>query len=102
MKIAVDNKVVLELNKTRCKVICNDIPSDVFVADMERRVEYIIQHKYKKCFKRLKDEWEPRLKSAGVQSIPLDEDAFAELVFAQPDYKCRKKREDEAAAKELL
>lgn len=51
-------------------------------------------HKYEQCFDRLKKEWEPKLKAAGVAMIPTDNDAFAQLVFSQSGYKNRKVRED--------
>ena len=101
MQIHVDGNKVLELNNTKMKVIKNDIHEDEFQADMERRVNWILSHKYERCFEKLKKEWEPKLKAAGVDSIPLDNDAFAELVFAQPDYKDRKKR-DIDSTKQLL
>jgi hypothetical protein len=95
MKFLVDNKEVYEFTDTIKKVICNEVLEDIFVEDMERRVKYIVEHKYKQCLKRLKDEWEPRLKSKGIRSIPLDDDEFAQLVFQQSDYQDRKKREKE-------
>ena len=49
--------------------------------------------------KRLKDEWEPKLKAAGVKSIPLDDDELAELIFSQSDYKNRSARDLEAKGK---
>lgn len=93
MQIHVDGKKVLELNNTKMKVIMNDVHEDQFQEDMERRVNWILQHKYERCFQRLKQEWEPKLKASGVQTIPLDDDAFAEVVFAHPDYKSRKQRD---------
>lgn len=98
MKVMVDGQMVCELNDTQKKVIMNDIMSDVFDADMKRRVNYILMHKYERCFERLKKEWEPKLakKERNISSVPLDKDAFAELVFSQKDYKDRKAREDEA------
>jgi len=96
MKVQVDGKELYELNATQKKVICHDIPDEVFEEDMKRRLQYILMHKYEQCFKRLKEEWEPKLKANGVDAIPLDADAFAELVFAQPNYKNRSARELEA------
>jgi hypothetical protein len=95
MKFLLDNKEIYEFTDTIKKVICNEVLEDIFVEDMERRVKYIVEHKYKQCLKRLKDEWEPRLKSKGIRSIPLDDDEFAQLVFQQSDYQDRKKREKE-------
>lgn len=97
MKFKVDDTEVFEINETKQKVLKNDIHSDEFDEDIKRRVKYIIEHKYEQSFKRMKDEWEPKLKVAGVKAIPLDEDEFAQLVFAQPAYKDRKARDLEIA-----
>lgn len=97
MKISVNDSVLFTLSETQKKVICNDIHADEFEADMNRRLQYILTHKYEQCFKRLFEEWMPKLKEKGVKSIPLDESEFAELVFAQPEYKCRKTREEQNA-----
>ena len=99
MKIQVDGKEVYSLNETKKKVIQNDILSEIFQEDMERRAKYIIEHKYERCLERLKLEWEPKLRER-VSSLPTDQDALAELIFSQPDYKNRSKREQEAKAQE--
>lgn len=101
MKIQVNNIDLFELNETQKKVLCNDISSDIFDADMKRRLEYILMHKYERCFDRLKKEWEPKLAANGLKAIPTDRDEFAQLVFAQPNYKCRKTRDAQAKAKAL-
>lgn len=97
MKIKVNDQDLFELSETQCKVICNDIHKDEFDADMKRRLEYILTHKYERCMERLKNEWLPKLKSR-VDSIPVDDQKLAELIFSQPDYQCRKTREDAAKA----
>lgn len=95
MKISINDQEIFTLTETQKKVIQNDIPSEIFDEDMKRRIRWVIlDEKYKKCFERLKKEWEPRLKANGVTSIPLDEEAFAELVFSQPNYKSRSQRGD--------
>jgi len=101
MKIKVDNEDVFELTATQKKVIKNDIDEDIFDADMKRRVRYIIEHKYERCFERLKREWEPKLAAKGIESLPTNRDAFAELVFTQPEYKSRKQKKLEAEAAAL-
>jgi len=93
MKISVNGQDLFELSDIQKKVICNDIHEDIFEQDMKRRLEYILKHKYERCLMRLKQEWEPKLASR-VEALPTNADKFAELVFAQPDYLCRKKRED--------
>lgn len=98
MKISVNDTELFTLSETKEKVLKNDIHADEFDADMKRRLEWVLSHKYEQCFKRLKEEWEPKLKAAGVASIPTDNDAFAELIFARPEYKDRKAKEIAAAA----
>lgn len=93
MKIKVDNEEVLNLSETQKKVIQNDIHEDIFNDDMKRRVRYILMHKYEECLKRLKKEWEPKLKER-VPSFPSNDEEFAELIFAQPDYKSKKHRHE--------
>jgi hypothetical protein len=93
MKIKVDNEEILELSETQKKVIKNDIHEDEFDADMKRRVAWVLTHKYEQCFDRLKKEWEPKLTSKGAAMLPTDRDAFAQLVFSQPEYKGRKEKE---------
>ena len=97
MKISVDDKELLNFSETRKKVIMNDIASENFDDDMCRRLKHVLEHKYEQCFKRLKEEWldNGRLAKNGVQSIPTNPDALAELIFSQPDYKNRSDREKE-------
>ena len=101
MKFNVDDETIYELNETKQNVIKNEVHSDEFNEDIKRRVKYIVDHKYEQCFKRLKAEWEPKLKASGIKTIPLDEDEFAQLVFAQPAYKDRKARDVEEANAKL-
>lgn len=95
MKISVDDKELFTLTETQKQVIQNDIHSDIFESDMKRRIHYILMHKYERCFLRLKKEWDEKLKNNGVDSIPLDEEKYAQLVFSQPNYKNRTQREME-------
>lgn len=93
MKISVDGIEILHLSETQKKVIMHDIPQEIFEQDMCRRLCYILTHKYEQCMKRLKEEWIPRLKENGMQSMPLDDEMLAEIIFSQPGYKDRSARE---------
>lgn len=93
MKISVDDQELFRLSETQKKVIKNDIHEDIFDEDMKRRLQWVLTHKYERCFERLKKEWDPKLAANGVSMIPTNPDAYAELVFAQPSYKNRSKRE---------
>lgn len=102
MKISVNDQELFTLTETQKLVIQDEIPAEIFDEDMKRRLQYILTHKYERCFERLKKEWEPKLKANGVQSIPLNEEAFAQLVFAQPDYESRSQREANADRPRIL
>lgn len=99
MKIRLDNDEVFELTQIQQKVIQNDIPSEIFVDDVKRRLKHEMENKYQQCYRRLKEEWEPKLAERGVEMIPTNQDAFAQLVFTQPDYKDRSKRNKEEKEK---
>ncbi len=94
MKIYMDSEQILELKEIHQKVIQNDIPTDIFKADMKRRVQYILTHKYKRCLERLKKEWMPKLKER-MDSIPSNDEDLAALILSQPDYKNRQTRDAE-------
>lgn len=64
--------------------------------ELEKRMAWILQHKYERCLERLKLEWYPKLEARGVESIPSDEEEFCNLVFSQPDYKNRSERDKES------
>ena len=96
MEIKVNDSSVFELNETKESVIKSIINEDEFISDMSRRVEWVLQHKYEQCFKRLQEIWTPKLIADGATSLPTDPDAFAQLVFARQDYKSRKQLDLEA------
>lgn len=92
MKVFLDNKEILVISDTMLKTILNDISEDI-MDDIEGRIIWVITHKYKQCFSRLKAEWDPKLASRGIEMIPTNKEKYAELVFSQPDYKSRTERE---------
>lgn len=98
MKISVNDKELYTLSETQKKVIKNDIHDDIFEDDMKRRLNWVLMHKYERCFARLKKEWDQKLVANGIKSVPTDPDEYAQLVFSQPNYKDRKAREVENGA----
>lgn len=95
MIIKLDDEVIFELTETQKKILANDIEENLLKEDVKRRLKYILQHKLERCCSRLKSEWEPKLKKQGEKSIPLDEEEFARVVFAQRNYKDKKARVEE-------
>lgn len=99
MKVSVNDVELFELTETQKKVIKNNIMEDIFEEDMKRRLKWVLMHKYEQCFIELKKEWDQKLASNGIDAVPTNPDKYAELVFSQPNYKCRKDREDESKLK---
>ena len=95
MKISVDGQEVFSLSETQEAGIKSEIPDDIFDADMKRRLEWVLTHKYEQCFERLKKEWEPKLKER-YQMLPSGDDAIAQLICSQPDYKDGKAKQVES------
>lgn len=99
MKVSVNDAELFTLSDIKKQVIAHDINVDTLEDDLKRRLRYILKHKYERCLARLKEQWIPKLKENGVTEIPLDDDAFAQLVFDQPNYKDKKEREAEESPK---
>lgn len=94
MKISVNDVELFTLSQIELDVIANDIPTENLEVDLKRRLQWaLIDEKYERCYKRLFDEWFPKLAARGVQSIPTDKYLFAQLVFSQPDYRSRSQRD---------
>lgn len=101
MKISVDDKELFSLSDIQKSVIKDYVHEDIFDADMCRRLCWVLTHLYDQAFKRLKDEWELKLRDR-VESVPTHPDRLAELIMSQPDYKCRKTRDAENALNPLI
>jgi len=94
MKIQVDGKQVLELQEWQKNVIKNEIHDDAFQEDMERRVRWILEHKFEMCWERFQKEWLEKLRAdPSIQSIPAGKKEFTELVMSHSEYKSRSQRE---------
>lgn len=98
MKISVNDNELFTLSEVQKKVIAHNINADELDADLQRRLRWVINHKYEQCMKRLREEWLPELKKRGCESVPLDDDAFANLVFSQEDYMDRKQLDNKLKA----
>lgn len=85
-KVKYDNQDSFDIPTWWQKVIENDVADD-FDIDTQRRLKWVIEHKKDQCLKRMKEEWIPKLKAKGLESIPLDDEAFVNLVIGQPEYK---------------
>ena len=93
MKIFADDVLIFEISDTDYKILADEISEDKLNEEIKRRIKWIITHKIEGCFKRLKQEWEPKLVTAGYDSLPTNRDKYADLVFKHPLHKNRKKRD---------
>lgn len=92
--VIVDGKEEFKITKTHKKLLkFQKQKPDEFA---KSQMKWILTHKYERCMERLRKEWEPKLASRGNTLIPIDDDAFAELVFSQSDYKNRSQRDAES------
>jgi hypothetical protein len=96
MKINIDDQYFIEMTDLQERVIKHFIFDEDFQDDMIRRVEEAITGKYLNCFRRLKEEWDPKLEESGISMIPTNKDEYAKLVFSQPNYKSRSQRDSKA------
>ena len=91
MRISVDDQVLFSLSEVQKKVIMDEIDSDEFEIEMKRRLQWVLMHKYERCFQKLKDKWLDKL-SSREHYLPTDPDKLAELIFSQKDYQDKKQR----------
>lgn len=92
MKISVNDKELFNLSDIQKKVLGDYMNYDMVEHDCCRRLQWVLIHWYEQSMKRLRDEWMPKL-AERMDSIPTNDDKFAELVFSQPDYMDRAARD---------
>ena len=98
MKVSVNGVDLFEVSETQKKVICDHVASEIFDEDMKRRLQWVIGHLYEQSFLELRKRWEPVI-STRVANVPSNWDDYANLVFAQPEYKDRSARAAEEKAR---
>ena len=92
MKISVDGKEIFTLTETQKKVLQYDIRKKSLDNTLKGLLVHVLEHKFKRCFDRLKAEWEPKLIKAGAKEVYLDKEKFARQAFKHPDYKNRSQK----------
>lgn len=96
--VKVDGKECFEVSLTTKKLLKMEAAKNCHCYDwMKEKLKWIITHKYEYCMENLRREWEPRLINEGVKEFPVDDDAFAELVFKHPEYKNRSVRDSQSS-----
>jgi hypothetical protein len=98
MIISVDGVEIFRLTDAQKQVIKDGIPSDIFESEMKRCLQYSLISIYEHYYKKLREEWEPKLSAAGIALAPTDPDAYAQLIFSQHGYKDKTARDTVTAA----
>ena len=75
------------ISDTDEKILLNNI------LDIQEWVDGAIVGKINQCWKRLEQEWTPKLMDdSNIESIPANKDLYVEMVISRSDYKNRSQR----------
>ena len=75
------------ISNTDEKILLNNI------LDIQEWVDGAIAGKINQCWKRLEQEWTPKLMDdSNIESIPANKDLYVEMVISHSDYKNRSQR----------
>ena len=75
------------ISDTDEKILLNNI------LDIQEWVDGAIAGKINNCWKRLEQEWTPKLMDdSNIESIPANKDLYVEMVTSRSDYKDRSQR----------
>lgn len=96
MKIYLDQTELVEISTTRLGVFCSQVNEDYLVAYLTEKLKEGLAREYTAAFNRFKKEWDEKLLADNVTTIPLDQDAYAQMIFAREDYKTAKQKEQAA------
>jgi len=78
------------ISNTDEKILLNNI------LDIQEWVDGAITGKINQCWKRLEQEWTPKLMDdSNIESIPANKDLYVEMVTSRSDYQNRSQRPEE-------
>ncbi len=99
MQITVDGEDLFEITPTEIELLEYVLISSEVNADCKRRLKWVLTHKISQIYKHLKNEWMPILEAdPEVTQVPIDNEAFFNMVKVRPDYKDRDAKDAETAA----
>lgn len=96
MLIKFNDEVILELSELDLQILKNDLREDELENEIKGRLIYSILTKKSDCEKRIMKQWKPIL-SAENDMLPTRTEALLQMIFADPRYKSRTTRDEEAA-----
>ena len=85
MKFSVDNQEILSIKEWEKSLIQNDIPSEIFESDMQRRARYALEMPVFKIIELRKEKIIPILIENGVTRVPGKMEELAEFLGKRTD-----------------
>ena len=96
MQISVDGEFLFEINANQIEILGYLMSSSQIEAEVKRRLEWVITHKIDQTHAHLKEAWMPILEAdPKVTHIPIQRQAFFDMIKGRPDYKDRDARIDQ-------
>jgi hypothetical protein len=93
MQVKLDDEVLYEIDDHMLKVLAHDLIDPI--AEIKRRLEWVIKHKCEQCEKRIEEEAIAVLQAdPSVEAIPKNKKNLVEMAMKRPEYKNRAQREE--------
>lgn len=93
--VKVNNEELLRFTQPKVNVFTIMVRTDAW-RYMRDKLKWVVTHKLDRIVEKMRLEWEPKLRAAGITEVPLSPEGFAELVFKQKGYQDRKARDADA------
>lgn len=86
LKIILDDEDISALSDMQKKIIFSCMQEYYVKEEIKKRTQWNLLNIYERSLKKLKSEWHVKL-SKRYEMLPTSDEAFALLVFEQPDFK---------------
>ncbi|GEM_PF-1198125 len=94
MQVKLDDTVVYEITDTDMLLLEDEIPSEILIDDIKRRLNWVITHKLEVRWEDFKKEWVCKMMNDPKnKSIPSNKETFINSVVTRSDYKNRTQRD---------
>jgi len=101
MKIQVDGVDLYTVTDTEMELMAYFMFASTLDDDCKRRLQWVLKHKIEQCYKKIRIEWMPILQAdPNVTEVPLDDEAFFNMIKVRSDYQDRDARDTQQAAAE--
>jgi DNA-binding transcriptional regulator PaaX len=99
MQIKLNDEIIFELSEREAQILLHDILPDNLLAEIKRRICWVLETKIQACKHRIIQEYEPVLKQT-EEFIPTNEEVLLRTMMSHPSYKDKLAREPERQSEE--